>query len=373
MLHNDEEENKRILGKYGDLMGEGEKKEFLPSSKKVFQKAMMEMHKDQWPTMQDVICGFFVIALTVLMRKASLLSVTHPDLPLAFFTFLMVLSPWGCLLLSWNKREEWIFYVIGRSSSGNETQERWVTGFIWFIIIILRGFFLLFWFFRVNGWWMLHAPYLSDIDSRGLFKKNYSTFVCVAPFIFSSWLFMLLPGSSFANLTNIDFLVLLALVQGAWFLNWFFVTFLSVYSFLCELPDRNAERGEAVHREIKERYRASLKDGKDRKIFPVGLFVGAVAICLFITMPIMYLENKDPLRLFWSTGLILLWLVFLFFIVALVRSHIADKLHCYAFREESELAALMLDKKLLARQYKSLKIAAWFLLVFYLIGASVFY
>ena len=381
MLNNDEGENKRILAKYGDLMAEEEKEKFLSSRKDVLQKAMKGMHEDQGPTMQDVICGFAVIALTVLMRKASLLSVTRLDLSLAVLTLLMVLSPWGCLALSWNKKEEWIFYVIGRSSLGNETQKRRGTGTVWFVLVMTTvmlmerffRFFALFWFFRVNGWCMLHRPNLSDIDSRGSFKKIYSTFVCVAPFIFSSWFFMSFPGSSFANLTSIDFLVLLALTQGAWFLNWFLVAFLSVYSFLCELPSRNSERGNIVRNEIKERYRASFKDGKDRKIFRVGLFVGAVVICLFISMPIMYLQDKNPPQLFLSAGLILVWLIFLFLIVMLVRSHITNKLRCYVFHKESESAALVLDEKLLVRQYKSLKIAAWFLFFFYLIGVSVFY
>lgn len=85
------------------------------------------------------------------------------------------------------------------------------------------------------------------------------------------------------------------------------------------------------------------------------------------------MKNDDTFLLFRSAGLIAIWLVFLFFIVALVRSHIADKLRCYAFREESESAALVLDENLLVRQYKSLKIAAWFLFVFYLIGVSALY
>ena len=219
----------------------------------------------------------------------------------------------------------------------------------------------------------MQAPYLSDIDSRGLFKKTYSAFVFAAPFIFSYWLFTALPGSLSANLTSTDFLGLLILTQGAWALNWVFVALLSVYSFLCELPSRNIERGEAVRSEIKERYRVRLKEGKAVRILPLGRFIGAIVICLFIVLPFVHMENNDTFLVFRSAGLIAIWLIFLFLIVTLVRSHITDKLLSYAFCEESESAALVVDKKLLARQYKSLKIAAWFLFVFYLIGVSALY
>ena len=219
---------------------------------------------------------------------------------------------------------------------------------------------------------MLQAPYLVDIDSRGLFKKMYSTFAAVASFIFSYWLFTALPDSLSANLTGTGFLALLILTQGAWALNWVFVAFLSVYSFLCELPGSTAEKGEAMRSVIKERYRARLKEGKGENL-SIGHFGGSVAMCLFIALPFIRMKYNDNLLFLQSAGLILLWLVFLFFIVALVKSHITDRLLSYAFREESEAAVLVVDKNSLARQYKSLKIAAWFLLVFYLIGGSIFY
>ena len=211
---------------------------------------------------------------------------------------------------------------------------------------------------------MLQAPYLLDIDSRGLLKKMYSTFAAVAPFIFSYWLFSALPDSVSANLAGTGFLGLLILTQGAWALNWVLVALLSVYSFLCELPSRNVERGEAVRSAIKERYRARLKEGKAVRILPIGRFIGAVVICLFMVLPFVHMKNNDTFLLFRSAGLIAIWLIFLFFIVTLVRSHITDKLLSYAFREDNEPAALVLDEKLLTRQYKSLKIAAWFLFVF---------
>ena len=123
MLHNDEEENNRILDKYGDLMAE-EKRDLLPSHKKPLQQDEKKEFKDVSPTIQDWVCVMLALALTTLIEKASLFSPVYPVLPLGLLTLLMVLSPWGCLLLSWNKREEWIFYVIGRSTSDNATQEK---------------------------------------------------------------------------------------------------------------------------------------------------------------------------------------------------------------------------------------------------------
>ena len=79
---------------------------------------------------------------------------------------------------------------------------------------------------------------------------------------------------------------------------------------------------------------------------------------------------RDCIR---TVNLTMLLVLNLFFIVTLVRSHITDKLLSYAFREDNEPAALVLDEKLLTRQYKSLKIAAWFLFVFYFIGVSALY
>ncbi|MBP9627411.1 MAG: hypothetical protein KBE01_09085 [Synergistaceae bacterium] len=403
MLHNDEEEDKRILGKYGDLMAEEEKSGFLPLHKKGFQQEEIAEHKKLWLTIPDLVCGILALVLATLMGAAPLFWSANAVFPLAALTLLMVLSPWGCLLLSWNKREEWVFYVIGRSALGDAMQEKekapskhpdrdFFISLVMITIIILfcvaffisprfsRGYrgnpvllFLLFPWLPWSQGWMLQVPYLLDIDSRGLFKKMYSTFAAVAPFIFSYWLFTALPDSLSANLTGTDFLALLILTQGAWVLNWVFVALLSVYSFLCERPGSTAEKGEAMRSVIKERYRTCLKEGKGENLLPIGRFGGSVAMCLFIALPFIRMKYSDNLLFLQSAGLILLWLVFLFFIVALVRSHIADKLRCYAFREESESAALVLDEKLLARQYKSLKIAAWFLLVFYLIGGSVFY
>ena len=406
MLHNDEEENKRILGKYGDLMAEEDKSAFLLPHKKPLQQEEKKEFKDLSPTISDWVCVALAFALITLAEKAPLFSSANPLLPLAVLTLLMVLSPWGCLLLSWNKREEWIFYVIGRSTSDDAKQKKekappkhpYRDGFRDFfisivIIIIIIGCVVLFITpksFREYGvpivlpfvlfpylpgarGWMLQAPYLSDIDSRGLFKKMYSTFAAVAPFIFSYWLFSALPDSVSANLAGTGFLGLLILTQGAWALNWVLVALLSVYSFLCELPSRNVERGEAVRSAIKERYRARLKEGKAVRILPIGRFIGAVVICLFMVLPFVHMKNNDTFLLFRSAGLIAIWLIFLFFIVTLVRSHITDKLLSYAFREDNEPAALVLDEKLLTRQYKSLKIAAWFLFVFYLIGVSALY
>ena len=403
MLHNDEEENNRILDKYGDLMAE-EKRDLLPSHKKPLQQDEKKEFKDVSPTIQDWVCVMLALALTTLIEKASLFSPVYPVLPLGLLTLLMVLSPWGCLLLSWNKREEWIFYVIGRSTSDNATQEKRSskhpyrdglrTVFIGLVVLVITAVcvvlfitpksfkeygvpiitpFVLFPCLPGSRGWMLQAPYLSDIDSRGFFKKTYSSFVFAAPFIFSYWLFSALPDSLSANLAGTGFLGLLILTQGAWALNWVFVALLSVYSLLCALPSRNVARGEAVRGVIKERYRARLKEGKAVRILPIGRFLGAVVICLFIILPFVHMKNNDTFLLFRSAGLIAIWLIFLFFIFTLVKSHITDKLLSYAFREESESAALVFDEKLIARQYKSLKIAAWFLFIFYLIGASVFY
>lgn len=124
MLHNDEEEDKRILGKYGDLMAEEEKSTFFPLHKKTPQQEEITEHKELWLTIPDVVCGILALVLATLMGAAPLFWSANAVFPLAAFTLLLVLSPWGCLLLSWNKREEWIFYVIGRSTSDNATQEK---------------------------------------------------------------------------------------------------------------------------------------------------------------------------------------------------------------------------------------------------------
>ena len=124
MLHNDEEENKRILGKYGDLMAEEDKSAFLPLDKKGFQQEEITEHKELWLTIPDVVCGILALVLATLMGAAPLFWSANAVFPLATLTLLMVLSPWGCLLLSWNKREEWVFYIIGRSALGDAMQEK---------------------------------------------------------------------------------------------------------------------------------------------------------------------------------------------------------------------------------------------------------